>query len=109
MSNYDEMINQAKKLGDALHEGGKMGSSDAIRHEYQELITELETLGMCLDNQMGKECIKRAWERMTILDQMIHEAHPYPWGGSLNQKLQDFQDATIARRCREIFDLEGIE
>jgi hypothetical protein len=80
--------------------------NEAIELEYQELLTEVETLGKCLGSHEGIECCKRAWERLTTIDQMLQESHPFPWGVSLNR---EFDDATIAHLEDAILDIWGFE
>jgi hypothetical protein len=83
--------------------------NEAIQHEYQELLIEIQTLGLCLGERASVECCQRIWERLTKLDQLLQEAHPFPWGGSLNRDFQDFDDATIAHLEDAIFNIWGIQ
>jgi hypothetical protein len=73
--------------------------NEAIEHEYQELVIEVESLGKCLGAHEGIECCKRIWERMTTIDQMLQEAHPFAWGEP------EVSEATKAA----IFDIWGID
>jgi hypothetical protein len=76
-------------------------SQEAIEHEYQELVIEVETLGHCLSKREGIECCKRIWERMTTIDQMLQEAYPFAWG----EPTDGVSKATKAA----IFDVWGID